>query len=237
MRRSAAVALTALALAGCSGGNPTSAYSGPAREVQETIPAWQYSQVAVPKDSKPLQVFSSPTNEQHRTLTPKTAYGTPRVLSVVSGRRDWVLVRLPERPNGSTAWVRESAVKLYRLDDYIIVHLKRRMIDVYIGGNKLTSSIAVGSQQYPTPTGHFYVIDRVSLKAHSGYGSFALGTSAYSNVLTEFAGGNGQVGIHGTDDKDSIGKAVSHGCIRVPDSMLVMLKEVQLGTPIFIKKD
>jgi lipoprotein-anchoring transpeptidase ErfK/SrfK len=237
MRRITLVALTALALAGCSVGSSSYLSNVPSTSSQSTVPAWQYSQVAITRDSKPLQVFSSPKSTQHRTLTHKTAYGSPRVLSVISGRRDWVLVRLPERPNGSTAWVRESDVKLYRLDDYIIVHLTSRLIDIYLNGVKRTSAIAIGSRQYPTPTGHFYVIDRVTPTTQSGYGSFALGTSAYSEVLTEFAGGNGQVGIHGTNDKDSIGRAVSHGCLRVPDNMISTLKQVQLGTPIFIKTD
>lgn len=41
--------------------------------------------------------------------------------------------------------------------------------------------------------------------------------------------------IHGTDDADSIGKYASHGCIRVPDSMLETLwKNVPVGTDVFV---
>ena len=41
--------------------------------------------------------------------------------------------------------------------------------------------------------------------------------------------------IHGTDDADSIGKYVSHGCIRVPDSMLETLwKNVKVGTDVYV---
>jgi lipoprotein-anchoring transpeptidase ErfK/SrfK len=41
--------------------------------------------------------------------------------------------------------------------------------------------------------------------------------------------------IHGTDDADSIGKYVSHGCIRVPDSMLDALwKNVKVGTDVYV---
>ena len=54
-------------------------------------------------------------------------------------------------------------------------------------------------------------------------------------MLTEFAGGDGQVGVHGTNDPASIGEAVSHGCIRVPNDVASVLDErLPLGTPVRI---
>ena len=44
-----------------------------------------------------------------------------------------------------------------------------------------------------------------------------------------------RVMIHGTNDPKSIGRRVSHGCIRLPNDMLSILwKEVPVGTPVFI---
>ena len=41
--------------------------------------------------------------------------------------------------------------------------------------------------------------------------------------------------IHGTDDPNSFGRKVSHGCIRLPDDMLeVLWKEVGIGTEVYI---
>jgi L,D-transpeptidase YbiS len=41
--------------------------------------------------------------------------------------------------------------------------------------------------------------------------------------------------IHGTDDPDSIGKRVSHGCIRLPDKMLAKVyKAAKVGTDVYI---
>jgi L,D-transpeptidase YbiS len=41
--------------------------------------------------------------------------------------------------------------------------------------------------------------------------------------------------IHGTDDEDSIGKYVSHGCIRVPAEMLETLwKTAKVGTDVYV---
>lgn len=44
-----------------------------------------------------------------------------------------------------------------------------------------------------------------------------------------------RVMIHGTNDPKSIGRRVSHGCIRLPNDMLSLLwKEVEVGTPVYI---
>ena len=41
--------------------------------------------------------------------------------------------------------------------------------------------------------------------------------------------------IHGTDDVDSIGRKVSHGCIRLPERMLeTMYKAASVGTDVFV---
>jgi L,D-transpeptidase ErfK/SrfK len=44
-----------------------------------------------------------------------------------------------------------------------------------------------------------------------------------------------RVMIHGTNDPKSIGRRVSHGCIRLPNDMLSLLwKEAELGTEVYI---
>ena len=44
-----------------------------------------------------------------------------------------------------------------------------------------------------------------------------------------------RVMIHGTNDPKSIGRRVSHGCIRLPHAMLKTLwKEVEVGTEVYI---
>jgi hypothetical protein len=41
--------------------------------------------------------------------------------------------------------------------------------------------------------------------------------------------------IHGTDDASSIGRNVSHGCVRLPNAMLaVVFKAARVGTDVFI---
>jgi lipoprotein-anchoring transpeptidase ErfK/SrfK len=54
-------------------------------------------------------------------------------------------------------------------------------------------------------------------------------------VLHEFEGGNGEIGLHGTNEPWAVGTDVSHGCIRVYNSVITRLAhELPLGTPVRI---
>jgi len=56
-------------------------------------------------------------------------------------------------------------------------------------------------------------------------------------VLHEYAGGDGEIGIHGRNDASAVGTDVSHGCIRVPDSVITRLaRGLPLGTPAQIER-
>jgi lipoprotein-anchoring transpeptidase ErfK/SrfK len=154
-------------------------------------------------------------------------------LRVVHG---WVQVALPVRPNGRTAWVAARDLRLEPVPLRVTVDLGQRRLRLLRGTAVVADTrVAVGSARYPTPTGRFYVTDRVRPPTPGGpYGAFALGLSAHSPTLTDFAGGDGQVAVHGTNDPGSIGRAVSHGCVRVPDDVARLLARVPLGTPVTI---
>jgi lipoprotein-anchoring transpeptidase ErfK/SrfK len=96
--------------------------------------------------------------------------------------------------------------------------------------------VAVGADATPTPTGRFYVTDVIDTGRPNGaYGPFAIGLSAHSDVLDQFAGGDGQIGIHGTNEPASIGTSASHGCVRVPNEVVAALAgTIPLGTPVTI---
>ena len=54
-------------------------------------------------------------------------------------------------------------------------------------------------------------------------------------MLDEFNGGDGVIGIHGTNEPEAIGSDVSHGCIRVDnDTITQMAGMLPLGTPVHI---
>ncbi|HET9657132.1 MAG TPA: L,D-transpeptidase [Kineosporiaceae bacterium] len=172
-------------------------------------------------------------------LAPATALGAPRVLLVDAAAKTvpgWVPVLLPVRPNGSTGWVQASQVKLEPVGERIVVDLATRRLNLLVDGRTvLDVPVAVGAGSTPTPTGRFYVTDRVRPPdPHGAYGSFALGLSAHSDTLQSFGDGDAQIGVHGTDEPASIGRAVTHGCLRLSDSDAAKLSSVPLGTPVTI---
>src|SRR5439155_10204022 len=113
----------------------------------------------------------------------------------------------------------------------------RRRLSFYRGGREVfETSVAVGSPSTPTPIGRYYVNQLLQPESSGGpYGPAAIGVSAFSNVLTGWAQG-GPIGIHGTNEPWSIGRAVSNGCIRVRNPVLRRLfAAARAGTPVVIR--
>jgi hypothetical protein len=165
----------------------------------------------------------------------------PTTFAVIALRRTarcapaWYRVRLPLRPNGTTGWIRAGAVRIWTLDTRIVVRVRARTLTLYRGRRvALRTPISTGAPETPTPVGRFYVTERFALENPTGvWGPAALGTSAYS-VLRNWPQG-GPVGIHGTNDPSAIGRAASHGCLRVPNATMKRLFEATpAGTPILI---
>lgn len=189
-----------------------------------------------------LDVYDDPgADAPSLTLPATTSFGSPRALLVTAvGDADadgWLEVLLPVRPNGSTGWIRDDAVELHTVDVRVAVDLDARELTVLEGDEVVLSTpVAIGNADHPTPTGTFYVTDKLDTADPDGpYGPYALGLSAWSDVLTEFAGGDGQVGIHGTNVPSSIGQAASHGCVRVANDVIEQLVALlPLGTPVTI---
>ncbi len=168
--------------------------------------------------------------------------GYPTVLGVVGivVRRDctptWYRVQLPVKPNGSTAFVPAGSLAVTRVRTRIVVSVSQRRLTLYRDGDAvLRATVAVGAPATPTPTGRYYVNQRLLPDDPSGpYGPEAIGVSAYSNVLTGWAQG-GPVAIHGTDEPWSIGRNVSNGCIRLPNAILKKVFPLAVaGTPVII---
>jgi lipoprotein-anchoring transpeptidase ErfK/SrfK len=64
----------------------------------------------------------------------------------------------------------------------------------------------------------------------------ALGISAFQPKLSGWAQG-GPVAIHGTNQPELIGQAVSHGCVRMRDKdVLAVSRVVPAGSPVEIRE-
>jgi lipoprotein-anchoring transpeptidase ErfK/SrfK len=150
---------------------------------------------------------------------------------------EWLEVMLPVRPNGTVGWIKAGEVDL-SLDPFRIeIDTTRRRLDLYEGDALILSTeIAVGVGATPTPHGEFYLAELLQPPDPDGaYGPYAFGLSGFSETLDSFAGGDGVVGIHGTNDPSSLGSEVSHGCVRVHNDVIADLAaRVPLGTPVSI---
>ena len=147
------------------------------------------------------------------------------------------LVQVPRRPNGVTGWVPAKQVDVKVVRTRIVVDLSERRVTLLRSGKKvLSATAAIGSPATPTPTGSFYVNQRLIPTDKTGpFGPGAVGISAFSDVLTGWTQG-GPIAIHGTNAPWSIGKAVSNGCIRLPNATLRRVFSQALnGTPVVIR--
>ena len=177
-----------------------------------------------------------------RTFGPRTPEGVTRVFLVrrrVVGAgcaAAWYQVDLPIRPNGVRGWVPAAGLKPYVVRWRMRIDLGERRLIAYEGGReRLRLTIGVGRSGTPTPTGSFYVFERLFLRDRAARtGRARSGLSSFSPVLTGWTRG-GPVAIHGTDDARTVGDAVSNGCVRVRnEQMLRLLREVPAGTPVEI---
>lgn len=191
----------------------------------------------VVRSDRDIALHDGPDGATTRTLAAATEFGSPVSLLVTEAQPGWVKVLVPGRPTGATAWVNADDVELRQVTTLVHVDLAARTLTLYDAGQVvLTTPVAVGSPEAPTPTGTFSVTDKLQTpNAGGAYGPYAFGLSGRSEVLTEFAGGDGQIGIHGTNDPASIGNDVSHGCIRVPNDVIEQLEQIlPLGTPVVV---
>ena len=163
----------------------------------------------------------------------------PEIVLALKARQDaagdwWYQLSLPGRPNGGRGWVRSGFVDVHPMPNRLVIRRAARVLEVRrVVDAKLLlrARIAVGKPSAETPLGRdFYVRSRF-VPSNSFLGVFALETSAYA-PLSDWPG-NGVVGIHGTSVPSSIGRASSHGCIRLLNRDAASLRRLApLGTPI-----
>jgi lipoprotein-anchoring transpeptidase ErfK/SrfK len=156
---------------------------------------------------------------------------------VIASRPGWLEVRLAQRPNESTAWVLASDVSLAQTPYRIVIDLATTHLMLYKAGRLVLSVPAgIGTPTYPTPTGDYFLAF-LAAPPSPGYGAFVMVTSAHSNVITDWEdSGDAIVAIHGPLGADAeigtTGGAVSHGCVRLHEADLLLLRPVPVGSPI-----
>jgi hypothetical protein len=189
-----------------------------------------------PGDPVPSQTMTNP-----RLTDSDPPLEVPLVFLIKEEPKDddcrWINIYLPVRPNGSTGWVKRDDVKveahMYRFE----VYLSDFNFKAYEGDKViLDAPIATAQDNTPTPGGLYYTTELLRTDDPDGlYGPWAFGLSGFSEVLTSFNGGEGQLGIHGTNQPERMGEQVSAGCIRLRNDdieMLVDTVKTSFGIPV-----
>ena len=193
---------------------------------------------------RPTHAFRAPGRRPFAAFGLLNVNQVPTVFSVLGAvvtrtcKPRWYHVELPVKPNGITGWVRAADVRVVGVDTRIDIDLSARRVTFFRRGHVvLHATAAIGAPATPTPTGRYYVNQRLIPSDPGGpFGPGAIGISAFSNVLTGWAQG-GPIAIHGTNEPWSIGRDVSNGCIRLPNATLKRLFDaVPAGTPVVIHR-
>ena len=216
--------------------SPSAAKSIDQQPVSESEAAGT-SQIATARVAQ-VAIRSEPGQGKQIQLANPTAIGAPLTFLVLDSRPGWLKVQLPKRPNGSTGWVAQEQVTLTSTKYRLVISMSKHRLDVLYAGKRVSRhDVGVGKVATPTPKGTYYLTELIQPPNPAGaYGPYAFGLSAYSNTLKTFAGGLGQLGLHGTDAPHGLGKDISHGCIRVANSVITKLAdELPLGTPVDIQ--
>jgi hypothetical protein len=170
-------------------------------------------------------------------LSTHTDFGSPEALWVVRRVPGWLGVVAPQAGNGRLGWLPQSAASLSRVAWQLKISLTARRLTVLHAG-KVTREFtaAIGRPDAPTPTGRFAVTDRLLTGNPAGpYGCCILALSAHSPHTIQGWTGGDRIAVHSTPDTSTIGKAVSHGCVRVTLAEgRWLLAHIPLGTPTLI---
>lgn len=164
------------------------------------------------------------------------------------------VVRALKRPNGPrTVQARTVPVAPEQTADQvweanpIVVTVARDTTTVRVferGDLVKTYKVAVGSPEYPTPTGTYQVqtmqVDppwNVPQSEWAGdlAGKTIPGGAPNNPLVARWIGFNGAVGFHGTNDLGSLGGAASHGCVRMdPADVIDLYDRVRIGTTVYV---
>jgi lipoprotein-anchoring transpeptidase ErfK/SrfK len=124
----------------------------------------------------------------------------------------------------------------------LIVDLSDRQVYLYQDSAQVANyEIAVGQVGWETPTGHFRVINLESdpMWQHPFTGEVfppGVDNPLGSRWIGFWTDGKHQIGLHGTNQDNLIGQAVSHGCIRMRDADIQALyTQMAIGTSIVIR--
>ncbi|WP_233510424.1 L,D-transpeptidase family protein [Actinomadura craniellae] len=250
MTGAAATAAVATLATGCGADGKVGASRPPAIDLAKLPQATTFTTLrGLPLDIEPSTADAGTVVHPSATVPVSSEPGGPPVAAlpnrqldgptwvpVIDTRPGWRRVLLPSRPNGTTGWIPESAARLTTAHTpYAVrVRTKARRLTITKSDRRIGSwTVAVGATKTPTPTGRTFMLALLK-PSRPTFSPLVLPVGSHSETLDTFGGGPGTVAFHGWNDASVFGKAVTHGCVRVPAAALAELAKVPLGTPVVV---
>ena len=182
----------------------------------------------------------------------RSYFGNPLVMQVLEGQEPdaWVKVSVaarqlaPERTctvapcykNGVEGWVENRGYNWTQHQYFGVIDLSERSVRLWNSDTLVAQSRAViGRPSRETPLGTFFLKEKLP-PPNAAYGQAVLSLSGYSEQLRDFQGGLPNIALHGTNQPELVGQAVSSGCVRVPNSIITTIRDrAPLGTVFQIR--
>ena len=121
----------------------------------------------------------------------------------------------------------------------LTLKLKEKKVYVYKDGKAIANyPVAIGKKGWETPTGDWYVMEKITNPGWTSFKNGSVISPGKKNPLGErwigfWTDGKDTIGFHGTPDVKSVGKAVSHGCVRMFDKdVKALFPLVKVGTTV-----
>jgi lipoprotein-anchoring transpeptidase ErfK/SrfK len=169
---------------------------------------------------------------------PAKELGNPTWVPEIGKQAGFLEVLLPNRPNRSAGWIPTSgnAVQTAHTSYVVKVNTSARQLTLLHSGKQLGKwTVAVGAAKTPTPPGRTFLLASLSPQSKERYSPLILPLGTHSTAYDNFGGGPGTVALHGwLPDASVFGKAISNGCVRVPEDLLTQLSRVPLGSMVLI---
>jgi lipoprotein-anchoring transpeptidase ErfK/SrfK len=206
-------------------------------ETPATVPARRLSGPLAFNVKRRTQLRLAPGGRIVATIGTRTEFHSPTILAVAARRPGWVLVRTSIEKH-HVGWLPLSAGHLFEEPRSIVIELSKHKLMVFHRG-KLTDTykVAIGTPATPTPTGKFAVTDRLTTgNTQSDYGCCILALTAHQPKIAQGWGGGDRVAVHATPHTWTLGKAISHGCVRASnDALRQLMRHARLGMPVTIR--
>lgn len=149
---------------------------------------------------------------ERRAGLAKTGQGQGRILAVLT----LAAFSAVANPSFAQTSLAQSSKASDRVSRVVLVSIPDRRLAVIEEGKVVaTFSVAVGAAVSPSPTGAFQIVSRVANPTYYRPGT-VIPSGKNNPVGTRWVGLSQKgYGIHGTNAPRSVGRAASHGCIRL----------------------